>query len=339
MNSKQTIITIKILLIITIFFFSGCGTDSKNELVIYSARNEHLIKPVFDVYTKETGIKIKFVTDKEGPLLQRLKAEGSNTPADILITVDAGNLWHAANENLLFPVESEILNKNIPVHLRDPENMWFGFSLRVRTIVYNTDKIDPTELSTYEDLADNKWFKRLGLRTSKKVYNQSLVAMMISEYGIQQTEKIVEGWVRNLAADVYMDDTRLLEAMAAGQCDVGIVNTYYFGRLLREKPELPLAIFWANQATGGVHVNVSGAGLTRYSKNKDEATKFLEWLSGQTAQKIFAEVNLEYSANPSVEIDSFVKSWGGFEQSKINLSRAGEFQQQAVKLMDRAGYK
>ncbi len=339
MNSQQTLFIIKLLLILSVFFLSGCGLDSKNDLVIYSARNEHLIKPVFDAYSKETGVKIKFVTDKEGPLLQRLKAEGSSTPADILITVDAGNLWHAANENLLCPVNSHILNKNIPEHLSDPENRWFGFSLRVRTIVYNSNKVNPSELSTYEDLASNKWFKRLGMRTSKKVYNQSLVALMISEYGIEKTEKIVEGWVRNLAADVYMDDTSLLEAMAAGQCDVGIVNTYYFGRLLREKPELPLAIFWANQEIGGVHVNISGAGITRYAKNKEEAIKFLEWLSGEAAQKIFAEVNLEYPANPSVEIDSFVKSWGSFKQSTINLSEAGEYQEQAVKLMDRVGYK
>lgn len=339
MNSQQILFFIKLLLILSVMVIANCGSDSKNDLVIYSARNEHLIKPVFDAYSKETGIKIKYITDKEGPLMQRLKAESRNTPADILITVDAGNLWHAANENLLFPVESELLIKNIPSHLRDPENRWFGFSLRVRTIVFNTDKVDPAELSTYEDLADAKWFKRLGLRTSKKVYNQSLIALMIYEYGIEKTEKIVEGWVRNLAADVYMDDTSLLEAMAAGQCDVGIVNTYYFGRLMAEKPELPLAIFWANQDLGGVHVNVSGAGVTKYSKNKEEAIKFLEWLSGETPQKFFAEVNLEYPSNPAVEIDRFVKSWGSFEQNSINLSKAGEFQEQAVKLMDRTGYK
>ncbi len=333
---------LKILLIISFvvtIFITGCSSRSDDELVVYSARNEQLIKPVFEAYTEETGIKIKFITDKEGPLLQRLKAEGINTPADILITVDAGNLWHAAEENLLQQVESDILNKNIPGHLKDPQNMWFGLSLRVRTIVYNNNTVNPEELSTYSNLASEKWFKRLGLRTSKKVYNQSLVAMMINEYGIEKTEEIVKGWIKNLAVDVYSDDTSLMEAIAAGQCDVGIVNTYYYGRLLKQKPDLPISIFWANQDEEGVHVNVSGAGITKYTKNKTEAVKFLEWLSKEKAQKIFAEVNLEYPANPSVQVDSFVQSWGKFKQNSANLSTAGELQNQAVKLIDRAGYK
>lgn len=333
---------LKILLLISCvitIFITGCSSMSENELVVYSARNEQLIKPVFDAYTKETGIEIKFITDKEGPLLQRLKAEGKNTPADILITVDAGNLWHAAEENLLYQIESDILDNNIPQHLKDPQNKWFGFSLRVRTIVYNNKNVNPEELSTYSNLASEKWYKRLGLRTSKKVYNQSLVAMMINEYGIEKTEEIVKGWVNNLAVDVYSDDTSLLEAIAAGQCDVGIVNTYYYGRLLKQKPDLPISIFWANQNEEGVHVNVSGAAVTKHSKNKTEAIKFLEWLSEEKAQNIFAEVNFEYPANPAVAINDFVKSWGDFKQNNTNLSIAGELQTQAVKLMDRAGYK
>ncbi|HSD60621.1 MAG TPA: extracellular solute-binding protein, partial [Burkholderiales bacterium] len=202
------------------------------EVVVYSARIEQLIKPMFDAYTKETGIKVKFVTDKEGALRQRLKAEGANTPADILITVDAGNLWEAENEGLLQPVDSKVLAKNVPPHLKDPKNEWFGLSVRARTIVYNTQKVKPAELSTYEDLANPKWKGRLCLRTSKKVYNQSLVAMMIAEHGEAKTEQIVRGWVANLATSPFPDDTKAMEAVAAGQCDVTIVNTYYFGRLM-----------------------------------------------------------------------------------------------------------
>ncbi|MHB8823803.1 MAG: extracellular solute-binding protein, partial [Thiobacillus sp.] len=169
------------------------------EVVVYSARNEQLIKPLFDAYTRDTGVAIKFITDKEGPLMARLKAEGKNTPADVLLTVDAGNLWQASEEGLLRPIQSKTLRANVPAHLRDPDNEWFGLSVRARTIVYNPNKVRPTELSTYEDLANPKWKGRLCLRTSKKVYNQSLVAMMITEYGEGKTEDIVSGWVNNLA--------------------------------------------------------------------------------------------------------------------------------------------
>ena len=195
--------------------FAG-SVAAAEEVVVYSARNEQLIKPLFDAYTKETGVRIKFITDKEGPLMQRLKAEGRNTPADILLTVDAGNLWQAANEGLLQPVQSKILDANVPAHLRDPQNRWFGLSVRARTIVYNTNKVKPGELSTYEALADPRWKGRLCLRTSAKVYNQSLVAMLIAQHGEAKTEEIVHGWVRNLATDVFADDTKLIESAISG---------------------------------------------------------------------------------------------------------------------------
>lgn len=314
-------------------------TWADEEVVVYSARNEQLIKPMFDAYTKETGVKIKFITDKEGPLMQRLKVEGENTPADLLLTVDAGNLWQAAQEGLLKPVKSKILSSNIPSYLRDPGNQWFGLSVRARTLVYNTQKLKPNELSTYEDLADPKWKGRLCLRTSKKVYNQSLVAMMIAEHGEVKTEQIVRGWVANLATDVFPDDTKLMEAIAAGQCDVGIVNTYYYGRLIEKSPKLPLALFWPNQSTNGVHVNVSGAGVTKYAKHPQAAVKLLEWLSSKRAQNLFADVNLEYPANPVIKADPVVAAWGSFKQNPINVTKAGELQTAAVKLMDRAEYK
>lgn len=313
--------------------------QAADQVVVYSARNEQLIKPLFDAYTKETGVEIKFVTDKEGPLLQRLKAEGANTPADMLITVDAGNLWQASNEGVLKTIDSKILQTNIPAYLRDPNNQWFGLSVRARTIVYNTRKLKPADLSTYEDLADPKWKGRLCLRTSKKVYNQSLVAMLIAEHGVAKTEQIVKGWVANLATDPFPDDTKMMEAVAAGQCDVGISNTYYYGRLMEKDARLPLALFWPNQHGSGVHVNISGAGITKHAKHEAAAVRLLEWLSSEKAQNLFADVNLEYPANPKIKPDPAVAAWGSFKSNNINVAKAGELQVEAVKLMDRAGYK
>ena len=313
------------------------------EVVVYSARNEQLIKPLFDAYTRDTGVQIKFITDKEGPLMARLKAEGRNTPADVLLTVDAGNLWQASEEELLRPIQSKILQANVPAHLRDPGNEWFGLSVRARTLIYNTSKVKPSDLATYEDLANPKWKGRLCLRTSKKVYNQSLVAMMITEYGEDKTEDMVRGWVGNLATSPFPDDTKAMEAVAAGQCDVTLVNTYYFGRLMEKNPTLPLAIFWPNQnlknKAAGVHVNISGAGVTRYAKNPAGAQKLIEWLSSDKAQNLFADVNLEYPVNPKIAPDKTVAAWGGFKQNLINVKEAGSLQVQAVKLMDRAGFK
>ena len=310
-----------------------------DEIVVYSARNEQLIRPLFDAYTAETGTRIKFITDKEGPLLERLKAEGVNTPADILITVDAGNLWFAAKEGVLAKVNSNVLKSNIPAHLRDPESRWFGLSVRARTIVYSTARAKAGDLSTYEALGNPKWKGRLCLRTSKKVYNQSLVAMMIARLGESKTESIVKSWVANLATDVFPDDTKLMEAIIAGQCDVGIVNTYYYGRLMKKQPQAALALFWPNQADRGVHVNVSGAGVTTHAKHREAAVKFLEWLSSEKAQNLFADENLEYPANPKVKAHPRVAEWGTFKHDTINVSQAGSLQPQAVMLMDRAGYK
>jgi len=309
------------------------------ELIIYSARNEHLIEPLFEKYEKETGVSIRFITDKAGALIQRLKAEGSRSRADILITVDAGNLWYAAQQGLFSPISSPVLEKNIPAHLQDPGNLWFGFSVRARTIVYSTERVDPGRLSTYRALGDPEWKDRLVLRTSKKVYNQSLVAMLLSEYGIDETEKIVRSWVGNLSSAPYSSDTKVMEAILAGQGDVGIVNTYYFGRLVRDNPDLPLALFWPDQNGTGVHINVSGAGVLSTSSNKSRAVNFLEWLSSPEAQKVFAEANMEYPATSGIETHPIVSSWGTFQPSTMNLAKAGELQAEAIMLMDRAGYR
>lgn len=321
----------------------GCGNsdsdDDTPELTVYSARAEHLILPLFERYTEETGVRIRYITDNAGALIQRLKAEGSNSPADILLTVDAGNLWQASQEDLLQPVDSEVLARNIPAHLSSTENDWFGLSIRARTIVYSTERVDPNELSTYEALADEQWRGRLCLRTAKKVYNQSLVATMINTLGEEETEEIVSGWVENLATAPHSNDTATMEAILAGQCDVTLVNTYYFGRLQRDNPDVPLAIFWPNQEGRGVHINVSGAGVTRHAGQPEAAQALLEWLSQPEAQAQFAEVNQEYPANSEVEPSEFVAAWGDFRADSVNVESAGRLQSDAIKLMDRAGYR
>lgn len=309
------------------------------EVTVYSARIEALIKPQFEAFTKETGITVRFITDKEGPLMERLKAEGSNSPADMLLTVDAGNLWQARNMGLLKPVKSAALDASVPTHLRDPEGYWFGLSVRARTLFYNTGLVKASELSSYEDLAEPKWQGRLCLRSSKKVYNQSLVASLIARLGEEKAQKIVQGWVKNLATDPFADDTMMLKAVAAGQCAVGIANTYYFGRLIEKEPKLPLAVFWPNQQSSGVHVNVSGAGLTRYARNEADALRLLEWLASEKAQNLYADNNLEYPVNPAVKPDPIVAAWGTFKPDTMNVAKAGELQAAAVRLMDRVGYR
>ena len=330
---------ILILMVALLGSISPVIAFSADELVVYSARKEHLVKPLFDAYTKKTGVNIKYITDKAAPLLARLQAEGKNSPADMLITVDAGNLWQAAEKGVLAPVQSAVLNKNIPAHLRDEKGRWYGLSVRARTIVYAADRVKDGELSTYEGLADSKWKGRLCLRTSKKVYNQSLVAMMIAQKGEEEAEAIVKGWVSNLATAPFSNDTRTMKAIAAGQCDVGIVNTYYYGRLMKKTPDIKLALFWPNQNDRGVHVNISGAGVTKNARNREQAIKLIEWLSGAEAQNIFASLNMEYPANPAIASDPVVKAWGDFKQDQLNVARAGELQAASVMLMDRAGYK
>jgi len=294
---------------------------------------------LFDRYKSKTGISVEYVTDKAGPLLQRLRAEGKRTPADLLMTVDAGNLWQATEQGVLAQTVSEVLAKNIPAHLRDPDDHWFGLSVRARTIAYATDRVKPEELTSYEDLADRKWRGRLCLRTSKKVYNQSLVATLIARHGEEQAEEIVRGWVENLAAKPFSNDTKALEAVAAGLCDVTIVNTYYFGRLQKAKPGLNLALYWPNQGSSGVHVNISGAGVTAFAKHPGEARRLLEWLSSVEAQEIYASLNMEYPVNSAVAVDPAVAAWGNFDSDKLNVSEAGRLQASAIRLMDRAGYR
>ncbi len=308
-------------------------------VTIYSSRNEQLIKPLLDRYTEQTGVKVELVTDKDGPLMARLQAEGQNTPADMLLTVDAGNLWQAAEQGLLQPVASSVLEANVPAKYRDPEGRWTGLSLRARTIFYDPSKVSADQLSTYADLADPKWKGKLCLRTSKKVYNQSLVASMMEHLGAEKTEAVIRGWVANLATDVFSDDTNLLEAIAAGQCEVGIANSYYYGRLLDEKPDFPVKIFWANQGTTGTHVNISGAGVVTGSDNADGALKLMEWLSSDDAQGLYASADKEFPVKVGIDESEMLRSWGQFKPDDINVQKFGALQTQAIQMMDKAGYK
>ena len=327
------------LLAATIAALGTAPAATAPEVVVYSARNEQLIRPLFDAYTARTGVAVRFITDKEGPLLARLQAEGANTPADLLVTVDAGNLWQAGEVGVLAAIDSPALRANIPAQLRDPGDRWFGLSVRARPLVYSTDRVRAADLVSYEDLADPKWRGRLCLRTSKKVYNQSLVAMMIARLGEAETARVVGGWVANLATEPFANDNQVMEAIDAGKCDVGIVNTYYYGRLVKERPDLKVAIAWPNQASSGVHVNISGAGVTRHAKHPDEARQLLEWLSSAEAQGLFASLNLEYPANPAIAPDPAVAAWGGFTADPANVAAAGRLQAAEVMLMDRAGYR
>ena len=314
------------------------AVQAADEVVVYSSRIDELIKPVFDAYTKKTGVAIKFITDKEAPLMARIKAEGANTPADLLLTVDGGNLWQAEQMGILQPFTSKVIDANIPAQYRASSHAWTGLSLRARTIAYSTDRVKPAELTTYEALADKQWEGRLCLRTAKKVYNQSLTATLIETHGAEKTEELIKGWVNNLSTDVFSDDVAVLQAINAGQCDVGIVNTYYYGRLHKQDPKLAVKLFWPNQGDRGVHVNLSGIGLTKYAPHPEAAKALVEWMTTPEAQKIFADVNQEFPANPAVEPSAEVASWGKFKADTLPVEVAGKRQAEAIRLMDRAGW-
>ena len=327
----------KILAALALTTLAGT-VQAADEVVVYSSRIDELIKPVFDRYTAKTGVQVKFITDKEAPLMQRIKAEGENGVADLLITVDAGNLWQAEQMGILQPIESKVIDANIPPQYRSSSHAWTGLSLRARTIVYSTDRVKPEELSTYEALAEPNWEARLCLRSSKKVYNQSLTATLLEAHGAEKTEAIVKGWVNNLATDPFADDNAVILAVDAGQCDVGIVNTYYYGRLHQQNPELRAKLFWPNQADRGVHVNLSGVGLTKHAPHAEAAKKLVEWMTTPEAQGLFAEINQEYPANPQVAPSKEVAAWGSFKADTIPVEVAGKRQAEAIRLMDRAGW-
>ncbi len=314
------------------------STGTAEEVVVYSARIESLIKPMFEAFTEKTGIQVKYFNAGERELFERLQSEGANTPADVFMTVDVGNLWIAEHAGLLQGFRSEVIDKNIPSHLRARDNEWVGLSVRARPIMYSTERVKPGELSSYEALGDPKWQGKLCLRTSKKVYTQSLVAAMIKTLGEERTEGVVRRWMTNQPR-IFDSDSKLLEAMAAGQCDVGIANTYYLAHLVAKNPRFPVAVFWPNQADRGVHINISGAGVLNHAKHRDHAIRLIEFLSSTDAQNLYADANYEYPANPAVKASTIITAWGDFKADTVDVAAAGELQAAAVKLLDRVGYK
>jgi len=310
---------------------------ARGQINIYSSRHYGVMEPVFARFTAETGIAVRFTFGRDAELRERLRAEGRHTPADLFVAVDAGNLWLAAQDGLLQPVRSAVLERNVPAAFRDPENRWFGLTLRVRTIMYHPDRVRPAELSTFEDLAHPRWRGRLVMRPATHVYTQSLVASMISAHGEARTEAIVRGWVAN--NPVMIDsDTRILETLAAGGGDVAIANHYYLGRLLDANPAFPVRIFWANQGDRGAHGNVTGAGITTHAQNREAALQLMEWLSGP-GQRLWADGNHEYPINPAVAPHPIIAGFGSFRLDPINIAEYGRLQAAAIRLLDRAGYR
>ena len=312
---------------------------------VYSARKDALITPLLDQFSKETGIKVRLITGKADALLSRIAAEGAATPADVFITVDAGRLHRARMAGVLDPIKSDIINKRVPANLRDPEGFWIGLTLRARPIFYAKDRVNPTTLTTYDALTDARWRGKICIRSSGNIYNQSLVASMIATNGIEATEKWARGIVNNFARKPTGGDTDQIYAVAAGQCDLAIANTYYYGRLLdsekksdRETAE-KVGVFWPNQSDRGTHVNVSGAAITKYAKNRDEAIQLLEFMVSDAAQTYYAEINHEYPVVASASISTSIKTLGEFTSDTVNLSMLGIHNTEAVKLMDRVGWQ
>ena len=329
----------KISICASLFILVSCTYEPADELTIYTSRQPQLIEPIVEKFSLETGIKVNFLSGNAQELMERIDVEGDNSPADIFMTVDAGVLWQAAERDIFSSTNSKILEENIPSYLRDPENKWFGLSKRARTIVYSNDQFNDNDFSTYEDLADPKWKGKLCLRTSKKVYNRSLMASMIDAYGFEKAKEVVTGWISNLATEVFSNDTNALKAVSSGQCGLTIVNTYYLARLLDDPQYDNLTLFWANQSDRGVHVNISGAGIVKTSKNKQAATLLLEYLSSEKAQDFYASANKEYPVLDGATVHASIKDWGEFIEDNINVGKLGSLQKEAVFLAQEVGYK
>ena len=321
---------------------SGAAAQEVN---LYSSRHYDTDVALYDAFTEQSGIAVNLIEGDADQLIERIKAEGRNSPADVLITVDAGRLWRADEAGLLQPVSSPVLEEAIPAELRHPEGRWFGLSQRLRGIVYAKDRVDPSEIASYEDLADPKWQGRVCIRSSTNVYNQSLVASMIEANGVEATEAWAQGLVDSLARPPQGGDTDQIKAVAAGECDVAVVNHYYLVRLIEGETAEDRAvadqvgIVFPNQDGRGVHANVSGAGVVATAPNRENAVKFLEYLTTPEAQAYFAQGNYEFPVVDGVKLDPVLEQWGEIKTDAINAAKLGENNSEAVKLMDRVGWK
>lgn len=338
-----------------ILAFAACGGDAgeqatpraadAGEVNVYSHRHYETDDQLFQLFTRQTGIRVNVVTAGADELIARLEAEGASTRADLLITVDAGRLHRARERGLLQPVASATLESNVPAHLRDPDGYWFGLTRRARVIAYAKDRVEPSELSTYEALAGPEWAGRVTVRSSDNVYNQSLLASIIAHNGPDAARAWAEGIARNMARRPSGGDTDQIKAVAAGIGDVAIVNSYYLARLQasddaeERRIGAMIAAHFPNQGDRGTHVNVSGAGVTTHSSNRDNAVRLIEFLSGPEAQELFAEGNQEYPTNRSIAPSAVLASWGDFRADTLNLSVLGELNGEAVRIFDAAGWR
>ena len=319
------------LIIVFSIFFSSYLLKSKTDQVlnIYSGRKLDLIKPLISEFENSYKIKINIVTGKSDAFIEKLKIEKKNTPADILLTTDVGRLQRAKDNDLFLKVNSKILKKNIKKEYRSIDNDWFGFSIRARPIIYSNERVKKSDLSTYEDLASNKWFKKICMRSSNNVYNQSFIAWMIINNGQKRTSEWLASIVNNFARKPYGGDRDQIRSIASGECDITIANTYYLANMLDSKKESDrlaankVSVFWPNQNSTGTHINISGAGIIKNSKNVDNAIKFLEFLSTIKAQKIYTKEINEYSIRNDIPPSKTINNWGDFKKDTSNINRIG----------------
>ncbi|MGF1570883.1 MAG: Fe(3+) ABC transporter substrate-binding protein [Nodosilinea sp.] len=321
------------------------GRNRGNVVNLYTARHYDTDEDLYSGFTEATGIRVNVVEAESDQLIERIKNEGQNSPADLLMTVDAGRLWRAENDGLFQPVTSTVLTGAIPEYLRQPDGLWFGLTKRARVIMYNKDTVDPSELSTYEDLVAPEWQGRILIRSSTNIYNQSLVGSMIAAHGSPETESWAEGLVANFARDPEGGDTDQIKAAAAGVGDIAVSNTYYLARLIRsddpadQEVANKMAVFFPNQSDRGTHVNISGAGVVKTAPNQAAAVQFLEYLVSPEAQQIFAEGNNEYPVVEGVAVNSVVAGFGDFKEDTLNAAVFGENNPEALLITDRAGWK
>ncbi len=331
-----------VVLMLPAFMAAG---DESGRVNVYSHRHYDIDLELYQKFEERTGIKVNLIEGGSDELIERLERERAESPADILMTVDAGRLHRARQAGLLQPVSSQILEALVPAHLRDPDGYWFGLTQRARVIVYHPDRVDPAELSSYENLTDPRWRGRILIRSSSNIYNQSLLASMIANHGEAEARAWAEGMVRNFARTPKGNDRAQMTAVAAGDGDIAIVNTYYVGRMLnssmnaeREVGER-LRVFFPNQDGRGAHVNVSGAGITASSKNPEGARRLLEFLASEEAQRLWAHVNYEYPVNHNVDPAPLLQSWGELKADTLGLQMLGEHNTAAVKIFDQVGWR
>jgi iron(III) transport system substrate-binding protein len=347
MNGRlRTVLLTSLAAVTGIALLAGAGGQAAaQELNIYSSRHYQTDEALYSTFTEQTGIRINRIEDKEDPLIARLKAEGVNSPADVLITVDVGRLWRADQEGLFQPINSKVLEERIPENLRHPDGHWFGFSTRARVIFYNKDMVDPAEISTYEDLADPKWNDMICIRSSSNIYNLSLLASLVAHHGEEKAQEWAEGVVANFARDPQGGDTDQIRAVGTGECGLAVANTYYFVRLLQSDDPADkevvenVGVIFPNQDGRGTHVNISGAGVLKNAPHKEAAVKFLEYLASDEAQRYFAHGNNEYPVVEGVTESDALSTLGDFKADEINVSLYGENQPLAQKIFDRAGWK